>query len=95
LVDRGTCLFTTKAANVQAAGAIAMLVADNVPDTPPPGLGGSDPGIRIPSARIAKAVGDGIKSVLNMGVSATLGVDMTSIPVPISSGVRCCTRPIR
>ena len=31
LVDRGTCGFIVKAANVQAAGAIAMIVADNLP----------------------------------------------------------------
>ncbi|MCK7532682.1 MAG: hypothetical protein MZV63_17450 [Marinilabiliales bacterium] len=43
LVDRGTCTFTTKTLNAQAAGARAVIVADNVAGGPPPGLGGADP----------------------------------------------------
>jgi PA domain len=48
LVDRGTCTFVVKVANAQAAGAIAVLVADNVAGDPPVGLGGVDPTIAIP-----------------------------------------------
>lgn len=77
VVDRGTCGFIVKAANVQAAGAIAMLVADNVADSPPSGLGGVDPAITIPSVRITQAAGNTIKAELGTGVNATLGVDMT------------------
>ena len=33
LVDRGTCFFVDKARNVQAAGAIGMVLANNVADT--------------------------------------------------------------
>jgi hypothetical protein len=47
LVDRGTCDFVTKARNVQAAGAIAMVVADNQPGDVA-GMSGSDPAIAIP-----------------------------------------------
>jgi uncharacterized repeat protein (TIGR01451 family) len=77
LVDRGTCGFVIKAANVQAAGAIAMVVADNVAGCPPPALGGADPSITIPAARISLADGNTIKAELAGGVNATLTLDPT------------------
>ncbi|MFC3550697.1 PA domain-containing protein [Lysobacter cavernae] len=73
LVDRGSCGFVVKAANVQAAGGIAMVVADNVADSPPPGLGGSDPSITIPAIRITLADGNTFKA--NLPVSAGFVVD--------------------
>ena len=39
-VDRGTCTFVTKVKNAQAAGAIAVLVADTAAGCPPAGMGG-------------------------------------------------------
>ena len=77
LVDRGTCTFVVKATNVQAAGAIAMVVADNAAGGPPAGLGGDGPSITIPSVRITLADGNAIKAALSSGtVSAKLSVDM-------------------
>jgi len=79
LVDRGTCTFTVKVKNAQNAGAIAVLVADNAPGAPPPGLGGVDPTITIFSARIQQADGAGFKAALAAGsVNVTIGRD-TSI----------------
>ncbi len=63
LVDRGVCGFVVKVKNAQNAGAVAVLVADNVEATPGP-LGGADPTITIPSVRIRKSDGDLIKSKL-------------------------------
>ena len=63
LVDRGTCNFTVKAVNAQAAGATAMIVADNAPGTPVT-LGGTDPTITIPSVRVSQADGNTIKAGL-------------------------------
>jgi hypothetical protein len=77
LVDRGTCTFNVKAANVQAAGAIAMIVADNAPGGPPAGLGGTDSTITIPAVRITQADGNLIKSQLGAGVTATLSLDLS------------------
>jgi hypothetical protein len=80
LVDRGTCNFTTKAANVQAAGAIGMVVADNQPGEAA-GMSGSDPTIAIPSVRITQAAGVTLKAALarrsrtQSGVMASLGLD--------------------
>ena len=78
LVDRGTCGFIVKVKNAQNAGAIAVLVADNVAGAPPAGLGGADPTIVIPSARISLDDGNKIKAALSGGsVNVTLGVDPT------------------
>ncbi|MET3928482.1 hypothetical protein ABIE51_000369 [Lysobacter sp. OAE881] len=73
LVDRGTCGFVVKAANVQAAGGIGMVVADNVAGSPPPDLGGSDPNITIPAIRITLADGNTFKA--NLPVNVTFQVD--------------------
>ncbi len=76
LVDRGTCAFIDKVRNAQNAGAIAVLVADNVGNSPPTSLGGADPTITIPSVRITLAAGTAIKAQLAGGVSVTLLLDM-------------------
>jgi hypothetical protein len=75
LVDRGTCGFTVKVKNAQNAGAIAVLVADNVAGSPPANLGGADPTITIPAVRITLADGNTIKAQLGAGVLANLDVD--------------------
>jgi choice-of-anchor B domain-containing protein len=63
LVDRGACNFTVKANNAQDAGAAAMIVANNVGGAPF-NMGGSDPGIVIPSVMISLADGNTIKAGL-------------------------------
>jgi hypothetical protein len=76
LLDRGTCGFTQKVLNAQNAGAIAVIVSDNVAGSPPPGLGGADPAVTIPSARVSLADGNAIKAALASGtVNVTLGVN--------------------
>jgi len=80
LVDRGTCDFVTKARNVQAAGAIGMVVADNQPGDVA-GISGNDPAISIPAVRITQADGAALRAALQRrsrtrsGVSASLGVN--------------------
>jgi hypothetical protein len=77
LVDRGTCGFPVKVKNAQDAGAVAVIVADNVAGSPPGGLGGVDPTITIPSVRISLADGNTIKAQLGAGVNTTLGIDLS------------------
>ncbi|HJX26746.1 MAG TPA: PA domain-containing protein [Thermoanaerobaculia bacterium] len=78
LVDRGTCGFTVKVKNAQDAGAIAVLVADNAPGSPPAGLGGADPTVTIPSVRITLPDGNAIKAALGSGtVNVTFGLDLS------------------
>jgi hypothetical protein len=80
LVDRGTCAFSEKAKNVQAAGAIGMVVADNAPGDVTP-MGGEDETIVIPAVRITQQAGVNLKAAMarrsrtTSGVIASLGVD--------------------
>jgi hypothetical protein len=75
LVDRGTCGFIVKVKNAQDAGAIAVLVADNVAGSPPAGLGGVDPTIVISSARITLTDGNTIKA--RLAAAETVNVNLT------------------
>jgi hypothetical protein len=75
LIDRGSCNFTVKVKNAQNVGAVAVIIVDNVAGSPPPGLGGSDPTVTIPSVRITLADGNTIKAQLGSGVNATLFLD--------------------
>jgi Zn-dependent metalloprotease len=85
LVDRGDCYFSVKVKNAQDAGAIAVMVANNIPG-PPMTLGGSDPTVTIPSVGITQADGDLIES--------TLETDTVNVTVRANSsagGVRWLT----
>ena len=80
LMDRGTCGFVVKVKNAQNAGAIAVLIGDNVAGSPPPGLGGADPTITISSGRITLADANAIKaSLLTGAVSVRIGLDTSVI----------------
>jgi hypothetical protein len=67
LVDRGNCDFVKKAINVQSAGAIAMIVANNVGGTEVFTMGGSNRRITIPSVMIGQNDGATIKAELANG----------------------------
>ena len=81
LIDRGVCGFTVKVKNAQDAGAVAVLIGDNVAGSPPAGLGGADPTITIPSVRITLADSNTLKAQLryrsrtHSGVFVSLQVD--------------------
>jgi PA domain/LVIVD repeat len=72
LVDRGFCGFVVKAANAQAAGASALLVANNAPGTPTT-MGGTDPNVTIPAAMVSLADGNTIKA--GLPASATIATN--------------------
>ncbi len=72
LIRRGTCTFAAKVLNAQNAGAIAVIIMNNVPG-PPAAIGGTDPSITIPSVMISQADGDLLETALASGaVNATL-----------------------
>jgi len=75
LIDRGDCTFVQKVLNAQAAGAVAVLIANNTPDGLPP-MGGDDPTVTIPSIGISQATGNLIKGELP-GVNVTIGLHPT------------------
>lgn len=93
LVDRGVCGFTVKVKNAQNAGAIGVLVADNLPGSPPAGLGGVDATVTIPSVRITQTDGIKLKTALTgiggTGVKGKLGVDGS-----VRAGADAAGRPL-
>jgi PA domain/LVIVD repeat len=71
LVDRGLCGFVVKAANAQAAGASAIIVANNVPGLPIT-MGGADPAVTISGVMVSQADGATIRAGgLPVGASIT------------------------
>jgi len=66
LVDRGVCTFVVKAKNAQAAGALGVLIVNNVAPGAP-GMSGTDPTIAIPVVSIPQADGAAIRAELAQG----------------------------
>jgi len=78
LIQRGACAFVTKVLNAQAAGAIGVLIYNNVA-AGLPGMGGTSADVTIPSQGISQADGNTIIAALATGaVTATL--DSTVVP---------------
>ena len=75
LVDRGVCPAVTKVQNCEAAGAVGVLIANNVAGAPPAGFTGVLASA-IPSGMITQADGALVRSNLGTGVNATLGLDL-------------------
>jgi hypothetical protein len=63
LIDRGECNFTVKVRNAQDAGAVAVIIANNVAGTPP-NMAGDDPTITIPSVSVTRDAGQRIRAAL-------------------------------
>ncbi|WP_395814185.1 myxosortase-dependent M36 family metallopeptidase [Archangium minus] len=68
LVDRGACNFTVKVTNAQTAGAIGVIVADNVAG-PVVGIGGDATNITIPALRITLADGNKLRAAPGLNVT--------------------------
>jgi hypothetical protein len=83
LINRGTCGFAVKVKNAQNAGAVGVIIANNVAGAPPPGMGGTDPTITIPAALITQADANLLRTALlrrsrtKSGVIGTLHVNPT------------------
>jgi uncharacterized repeat protein (TIGR01451 family) len=75
LIDRGTCAYTTKALNAQNAGAIGVIVINNVADlTAPTGTSGTP--ITIPLVLVSQ--GDGVVLKANLGGPLNVSLVTTS-----------------
>lgn len=74
LVRRGTCPFVDKVQFCQDAGAVAVIVMNNVAGTPT-AMGGTSGSITIPSVMITQADGNTFEAALNGGtvINATIG----------------------
>lgn len=69
IVERGTCNFTVKVANAQAAGAIAVIITNNDASAAF-SAGGTDRKVKIPSAMVSLADGNALRGQL--GASSRL-----------------------
>lgn len=82
MIARGVCGFTVKVKNAQDAGAVAVIITNNIPGSPPGGMGGTDPSITIPSVMITQADGAvfdaffKFRSRMHSGMFATVGLDL-------------------
>lgn len=80
-VNRGTCGFAVKVKNAQDAGAIGVVIGDNVASVNPADMAGSgnaafDASITIPSGRVTLAVANSIRDGFTAGaVNVSLGLD--------------------
>lgn len=72
LVDRGNCDFTLKAQNAQAAGAVALIVANNQGTNESVPMGGTNRRIRIPSVMIGKGDGTSLRVLAESPTTATV-----------------------
>jgi Zn-dependent metalloprotease len=79
LIDRGVCAFTVKVKNAQDAGAIGVVVANNVGVGVQP-MGGADPTITIPSLLISLPNGNFIKGFLADGQTVNVTMRLGSDP---------------
>ena len=71
LIYRGTCSFAPKVKNAQLAGAIAVVVVNNVAGAPSV-MGGTDNTVTIPSVMISQADGALLAAQVANGVQLTL-----------------------
>lgn len=82
LVERGDCFFSIKHLEVQDAGAVGIVVYNNVPGDPFV-MGGDDEGIEIPGLMVSRSDGELFKSTIEAGedVNVTMSADVV-IPRP-------------
>ncbi len=75
LIDRGTCTYASKALIAQNAGAIGVVVVNNVVASTPPNMGGTDPSVVIPVVSVTQADGNLIRAQLGSGVQVRIALD--------------------
>ena len=69
LIQRGTCNASLKAQNAQAAGAVAVIIWNNVPGDPPDfSFGGGDP-VTIPTYTVSQANGQALAAAGDVTVT--------------------------
>jgi subtilisin family serine protease len=86
LIDRGTCFFADKILRAQGAGALAVVMVNNV-DGDPIVMGGESAGIAIPGVMITRADGARLRSALAGGVAARLAPDQTMVRADLADQV--------
>ncbi len=80
VIDRGTCTFATKALNAQNAGAVGVIIVNNVVANTPPGLAadGTITTVTLPVLSVTQADGTTLETNLAAG-AVTLTMSRTAI----------------
>ena len=87
LVERGPCAYSAQARSAQAAGAVAIVIADNLSVSAPPELSGADSEVSIPAIGITQSAGATLRSRLADGpVSGSLALVRNARPGTDSLG---------
>jgi extracellular elastinolytic metalloproteinase len=90
VIDRGTCTFVTKVKNAQNAGAIGVVIVNNVAGAPIT-MSGTDPTINILSCMVSNTTGTQLKSGIQSGtVNGTIQASQSgsaSIDADFDNGV--------
>lgn len=87
VIRRGICGFSVKAQNAEAAGAIAVVIANNQAGNIAPGL---SPAVAIPVFGLAQAPANALRdyvNVQNSGGSATASIPAAAIPDAVQGDV--------
>ncbi len=87
MINRGNCNFTVKVKNAQNAGAIAVIMVNNVPG-PPITMGGTDNTITIPAVMVSQSDGALFATQLGNNVNVTMGAGI-NIDGDLDNGVIC------
>ena len=77
LVDRGTCSTVFKAQNMQNAGAVAMVLVDNVAAVLPPNVSGFDSSLTLRAVSVLRVDGLALKDDLKRRSRTSSGVFMS------------------
>jgi large repetitive protein len=72
VVDRGTCPFVQKVANVQAAGAAGIIIVNNAAGNAPVSPGGADPTLTLPLLGVSLEDGTPLKAAITGGTLTRL-----------------------
>jgi hypothetical protein len=78
VIRRGTCTFSIKANNAAAAGAVAMVIANNQAG----GIAPSVPGTTIPAFSVTQAEGNAVRDFATAHPGAKAGISYPPLPVP-------------
>jgi len=74
LISRGVCGFVVKVKNAQNAGAVGVIIANNAAAQPPPGLGGGDGSITIPTLSVTLEDGNALRAATSKRSRTKSGV---------------------
>jgi hypothetical protein len=78
LISRGTCSISTKVVNAAAAGALGVVISDNVAAADPPAFSDAgDAGARPASIVVTQAVGNSLRSALVATPATTATISFT------------------